>query len=354
MTLSSGSPRAPEWWVVSPAAVGAFDGIADFSRALATAIGETAPARLVPTHDEFMASVRGAPLLGVFLQYSPPAFVQPHVVPLLAALSRLRRSGVPVVTTVHEYWPPASSSIKRGVWRRLCKRVLSAVASRSSCMVATTPFADDHLRRSGVFGRTPSRVIPVGSNIVPAPRTPHTEGPITFAMFGQPYVMDRAVVLGFTRWLASLPAAQRPRLVWAARSDDEVRRWWREVGAPDVVDVRGGLSSPDVAELLARADVGLAFYDDGVSTRRSGFTAMAATGLPIVGLHGRFTDDRLKACPGLLLSPIGDANALVSNAQRVVDDAALRERLALGTAELYRADLTWSRIAGQYLSAARP
>lgn len=339
---------------MSPAAAGPFDGIADFSRALAAAIGQTAPVRLVPSLDAFVASARDADVLGVFLQYSPPSFVQPNVLPLLGALSRFRRAGVPVVTTVHEYWPPASASIKRGVWRWLCKRVLSAVASRGTCMVATTPFAENHLRRSGVFGRTPSRVIPVGSNIVPAPRTPRTDGPITFAMFGQPYVMDRAVLVGFTRWLASQPEGARPRLVWASRSRDEVRRWWTEVGAPDVVDVRGGLSSPEVAGLLARADVGLALYDDGVSTRRSGFAAMAATGMPIVGLHGRFTDDRLKACPGLLLSPIGDADALVRNAQRAVGDAALRERLALGTAELYRADLTWSRIAGLYLSAARP
>jgi glycosyltransferase involved in cell wall biosynthesis len=266
-------------------------------------------------------------------------------------MSRLRARGVPIVTTVHEYWPPASSSLKRVVWRALSKRTLKAVAARSSHLVATTPYAAGHLAREGIAPAAKFSVIPVPTNIPAIAPPSHAGGPPVLVMFGQPYVLDRAVVLGLARWLET--QSPRPRWIWIARSVAEMKQWWTEIGAPDVVEIHGELAAGDVSALMAQASIGLGLYDDGVSTRRTTLAALLAPGLPIVGLDGRYTDGRLRESGAFLLSPLLDAPACIANLERAMTDPSLRSSLAASAARLHANDLTWARVAERYLTAAK-
>lgn len=356
MTLSSEraaarGEREPEWWIVAPPATGSFDGIAHFSAELAAAINDIEPARVIASHAG-LAQTAGKEPRGVFLQYYPNAFVTPQLASLLLSLSRLRARGVPVVTTVHEYWSPPSASIKRAVWRWLCKRALAAVASRSSRLVVTTPFAGHFLAKEGIHSAATAAVIPVGTGIPPISRLSlKTPGPATLAMFGQPGIFDREVVLHFARWVAQ--RNPRPRLIWIARSADEMRAWWRDLGAPDVVEIHGGLPAERVSQLLSEASIGFAVYDDGASTRRSSLAALMAHGLPIVALDGRFTDDRLRKSGAFLFSPLGDGPAFIANAERLISDHALRSSMASAMSAFYENEISWPRIAEQYLEIAK-
>ncbi len=363
MTLSSerrparrSSGVEPEWWIVAPPPTGPFDGIVDFSAELAAAINATEPARLLSSHAG-LAEITGGDPQGIFLQYSPPAFVTAELPKLLSQLSRLRARGVPIVTTVHEYWSPATLSPKRAVWRWLCKRALRAVAARSSRLVATTPYAASFLLDAGIPGAQHAAIVPVGSGIPALARAVDSEGqardarPLTIAMFGQPAIFDRAVVLAMARWIAE--QSPRPRWIWIARSADEMRGWWRELGAPDVVEFHGGQPAAEVAQLLRESDLAVAVYDDGASTRRSSLAAIMASGLPVVALDGRFTDDRLRNSGAFLLSPIGNGPVFIANLERTVNDAALRRQMAASSSRLYEAELSWPQIAKQYLEAAR-
>lgn len=334
------------WLVVAPPPVGPFDGIADFSRGLADAVNATQPAKLAFSRAEL---AEDAGLRGVFLQYYPNAFVTMELPALLSQMSKLRARGVPIVTTVHEYWPPASSSLKREVWRMLCKQTLKAVAARSSHLVATTPYAAGHLVRSGIAPAAKFSVIPVPSNIpAVAARAP---GPApALVMFGQPYVLDRAVVLALARWIEH--QSPRPRWIWIARSVAEMKKFWAEIGAPNVIEFHGELPAADVSALIVQGTIGLGLYDDGVSTRRTTLTALLAHGLPVVGLEGRYTDGRLRDSGGFLLSPIGDAAALIANLQRLLNDASLQSSLASAAARLHAGELSWTRVAEQYLNAS--
>lgn len=349
MTLSS-KPAARAWCVVAPPPIGPFDGVTDFSRALAAAVNAIEPARLAAHAD--LANVEE--IRGVLLQYSPPAFVRPGLPRLLRQLSRLRARGVPVVTTVHEYWPPAARSVKRAVWRWLCRRSLAAVAARSSRVVATTPYAAKYMSEAGIARGREIAVVPVPSNIAPSASAP-TTSPVgaapVIAMFGQPYVFDRAVVAGLATWIAA--RSPRPRWIWIARSNAEMTRWWREIGAPEVVEFHGELPAADVSALIAQATIGVALYDDGASTRRSSLAALLAHGLPVVGLDGRFTDDRLRQSGALLLSPLGDPQAVIANLQRVMDDDALRLAMSAAATRLYERDLTWPVVAAAHLALLR-
>jgi glycosyltransferase involved in cell wall biosynthesis len=346
----SGRGVEPEWWVVAPPATGSFDGVTHFCAELAAAINEIEPARLVSSHAEVTGA---AEVRGIFLQHSPPAFVTGDLPRLLSALSRLRARGVPIVTTVHEYWSPATLSPKRAVWRWLCKRALASVAARSSRLVATTPYAARFLAESGIPGAKDAAVIPVGSTIPVVSKAMRERDPRstpTIAMFGQPGIFDRAVVRAMAQWIEK--QSPRPRWIWMGRSAGEMRAWWRDLGAPDVVEIHGGQPSADVAALLSDADLAVALYDDGASTRRSSLASMIAHGLPVVGLDGRFTDDRLRKSGAFLLSPIGDATAFIANLDRVLRDEALRDQMASASSRLDETDLSWPRIARQYLEIA--
>ncbi len=363
MTLSSergtarrGRGAEPEWWIVAPPATGSFDGIAHFSAELAAAINEIEPARLMSSHAEF---AEAAEVRGIFLQYSPPALVTSDLPRLLSKLSRLRARGVPIVTTVHEYWSPATLSPKRAIWRWLCKRALSAVAARSSRLVATTPYAASVLAETGIPGAKDAAIIPIGTGIPAFARAEAADDGASFGgqacstavMFGQPAILDRDVVLHFARWVAA--QSPRPRWIWIARSAEEMRAWWRGLGAPDVVEIHGGLPAGRVSQLLSEASIGLAVYDDGASTRRSSLAALVAHGLPVVGLDGRFTDDRLRKSGAFLLSPIGNAPAFIANLERVLANEALRGEMAAASRRLHETDLSWVKIATQYLSVAK-
>jgi glycosyltransferase involved in cell wall biosynthesis len=335
-----------KWLIVAPPPVGPFDGIADFSRGLATAINEIEPASVSFSR----AELADAEARGIFLQYYPNAFATKALPRLLSLMSKLRARGVPIVTTVHEYWPPASSSLKRAVWRVLCKQTLKAVAKRSSHLVTTTPYASGHLIRSGIAPAAKFSVIPVPTNIPAVARGASARAP-ALVMFGQPYVLDRAVVLGLARWMET--RSPRPRWIWIARSVAEMKKFWAEIGAPDVIEFHGELPAAAVSALIAQGTVGLGVYDDGVSTRRTTLTALLAHGRPIVGLDGRYTDGRLRDSGAFVLSPLLDAPALIANVQRVLDDADLRASLGAAASRLHDQDLAWPRVAQQYLSALR-
>ena len=336
------------WLVVAPPPVGPFDGIAEFSRGLAAAINAVEPAKLVFSH---AGLAEGAETKGIFLQYYPNAFVTPGLPALLSHMSRLRARGVPIVTTIHEYWPPASSSLKRAVWRTLCKQTLKAVAARSSHVVTTTPYAAGHLQRAGIAPAAKFSVIPVPSNIPAIAASSHAGGQPALVMFGQPYVLDRAIVLALARWIEA--QSPRPRWIWIARSVAEMKKFWSEIGAPDVIEMHGELPAADVSALIAQGSIGLGVYDDGVSTRRTTLTALLAHGLPIVGLDGRYTDDRLRQSGAFVLSPLLEGPAFIANVQRVMNDDALRSWLASAAARLHASEFTWPRVAAQYLVAAK-
>jgi glycosyltransferase involved in cell wall biosynthesis len=355
VTLSSERGAAPQWWIVAPPATGAFDGISHFSAELTAAINAIEPARLIAPaswkefHDTHVTLAKSPDVRGILLQYSPPAFVKADLPKLLSMLHDVRGSGRPVVTTVHEYWPPSSGSLKRGVWRWLCRKALAAVTARSSTVVTTTPYAAGQLEEAGLGPAKFTSVIPIGTGI---PVTGNeAKAPDTMVMFGQPGILDRAVVLHFARWIAE--RNPRPRLIWIARSADEMRAWWRDLGAPDVVEIHGGLPAAEVSRLLSEASVGLALYDDGASTRRSSLSALAAHGLPVAGLDGRFTDDLLRKSGAFVLSPLGDGAALARNAERMLADTAQRSSTAAAMAKLYETELSWPRIAAKYLEILR-
>ena len=112
-----------------------------------------------------------------------------------------------------------------------------------------------------------------------------------------------------------------------------------------------------VSELSLRlraSDLVLLPFVEGISTRRTTLMAAFAHEVAVAGVHGRATDDVLKAHPdALLLTPAADAAAY---ARAVVELAADPARLrSMGSAgrRLYEREFDWPVLAATVTSALR-
>jgi len=106
----------------------------------------------------------------------------------------------------------------------------------------------------------------------------------------------------------------------------------------------------DLAEAYAAADLFvLASYHEGYGMV---FAEAMAWGLPIVATTGGAIPETVPASAGILVPP-GDAGALAEALARVMDDAALYERLAAGAAEAGARLAGWDEAAARWLEGAR-
>ena len=109
-----------------------------------------------------------------------------------------------------------------------------------------------------------------------------------------------------------------------------------------------------MARHLAAADLFVAPFVDGVSTRRTTLMAALQHGLPVVGTDGRLTDDVLRrAGDALTLVPADDPRRLAAAVRWLGGDAD--QRLARGAAgrELYEDSFDWPVISATLVAALR-
>jgi glycosyltransferase involved in cell wall biosynthesis len=108
----------------------------------------------------------------------------------------------------------------------------------------------------------------------------------------------------------------------------------------------GSLSQESIAEWLSTADVFLAPFVDGVSTRRTTLMAALQHGLPIIGTNGQHTDTVLRdATAAMKLVPPNRAELFREAAVRVIESPEERARMAKGARALYFEHFDWPVVA---------
>ncbi len=98
-----------------------------------------------------------------------------------------------------------------------------------------------------------------------------------------------------------------------------------------------GLAAADVARHISACDLMLQPYPDGISARRTSAMASLANGRPVITTTGRFTEPLWAASGAVALTPDGDAAAMTIAAERLLNDAAARQRLSAAAHTLYQA-----------------
>lgn len=305
--------------------------------AIANALRESAPDWVVLQYNAFSFGRWG---LNLYL-------------PLMLRQLRRRMPRLRLAVMVHEPFMPCDSwkMAIMTTWQRWQLWLLGHTADVVFFSI------DPWVRRfSHWFPRRRVLHLPVGSNI---PRLPlgRTEARTRLAISKETFVM---ALFGTARDLRMLR--------WVGAACEAVQATGREVlllyigpdpgsicGTVQNVPIRsdGALPPEEVSHRLAAADLYLAPFVDGASTRRTSLMTGLQHGLPVISTLGPLTDDVLarEAGRALLLADVNAKQDWVGAVLRAANCSALREQLGVAGREFYEANFSWPRIGARLLEA---
>lgn len=118
-----------------------------------------------------------------------------------------------------------------------------------------------------------------------------------------------------------------------------------EIERCEGVRALGYLPEDEVSRCLNRADLVLAPFLDGVSTRRGSVMAALLHGRAVITTRGSSTDSETPWREFTLISEANDCEAFCQNVELAVGNASLAERLALNGKNYHDVHFSWSAIA---------
>jgi len=328
---------------------GRIDGIGDYCERLGSALRATGvDVRTVPWRFRGIDAGEGH----LILQYNPFAFGRwgfaPRL-PLDMMLLRRRRPDIRLAVMVHEPFVAIDSvkSLVMGTWQRFQLRaVLAAV---DVVMVSTSSWIPL------LPARCEPIAAPAGSNL-PDRRARRNDRRralgaddevLVLATFGTDHpsrLFDHVVAA------ANAIAARHKRVMLLCLG---IGTRALEGLDPAVTVYRPGRQSVDeLAAGLSAADIYLAAFVDGLSTRRTTLMAALQHALPVVGTEGRLTEPDLRAEDAAIRwAPTGDPKRFAEAALALAGDAALRRSCGAAARELYDRRFSWELIAQIVLGA---
>jgi glycosyltransferase involved in cell wall biosynthesis len=291
----------------------------------------------------------------VVLQYNPFWYGRRGFAPgLPIGVLRLRRSapGATIALMVHETYvdPKNWKWALMRAWQRTQLRALQRLADIQLCSIEEWTTM---LRRSAP--RVPAHHLPVPSNL-PDRRCARA------ASRARLEIGDDCIVLA--TFGMRHPGRLTDRMLDAARA---VRAAGRRVAIlnlgtgeatratlPDGVTLisTGFLEAPHAAEALAAADIFMAAFADGVSTRRGTLMAALQHEIAVVGTVGHLTDSILReARQALRLTPVDRPDLFVSAVAELAADPARRCALARAGRAMYEERFDWPIVVDALLEA---
>jgi D-inositol-3-phosphate glycosyltransferase len=303
----------------------------------------------------------------VHLQFAPSAFgFSPWIGLLPDAV------GAPVVTTLHEYgWWSAPGWVPSSVWTPLERRwpvdrETWRLAPASAAVVTTNA---GHAAAVAQRVDRPTVTIPLAPNV---PDCGPVDARAVRARHGIPADAQVVAFFGFVhpvkglRYLIEAVARLRtrhPRLhllllggftsraLPAREADafrDELVGRAVDCGAADIVTITDHLPAAEVSAALHAADVAAFPFTAGATTKSGALLSAFAHGLPTLVTAADPPDPELvDGATVVVADRVRDVDALVEPLARLLDDPALRDRVAAGGRGL-AVDRTWPRIAAAH------
>ena len=272
----------------------------------------------------------------VLLHYSVFAFAHRGVPLFVHPLTRvLRRSGVPVLTIVHEaVYPWTIGGLRGKLWALTQRMLLIDVMRISRAVLVTADFRARWLSSRRWLPRRPVVVAPVFSNL-PAPRASARPEPTSAAigLFGYSYegaalslVLDALALLR-----ERFDQAQLLLLGAPGRSSPAAEEWERaarERGLEQALSFTGTLSAQELADALSACAVLLFVNSGGPSSRKGTLAGSLGSGAPVVALDGPRRWSEIH--DGEVLRLVGDDPSQLAEAvAELLDDRELRDALGV-------------------------
>jgi glycosyltransferase involved in cell wall biosynthesis len=284
-------------------------------RALTGEFARERPDAILLHYSVFAYSFRGLPL-----------FVAP-------TLATLRRSGIPVVTVLHEFvYPWWHGGLRGKVWALTQRALLIDVMRSSSAVLLTTDFRARWLASRRWLPRRPAAFAPVFSNL-PSPLVgpPAQRAQPVLGLFGYSYQgAALSLVLDALALLAKRGVAPRLVLLGApGRASAVARTWLREARAREIghlLELSDTLPAQALSNALAACDLLLFADAAGPSSRKGTLAASLASGRPVLAIDGpRRWLELVWAEAASVVEP--KAPALADAIQELLGDGAARKAL---------------------------
>jgi glycosyltransferase involved in cell wall biosynthesis len=320
------------------------------------------PVRVIPdverwtlgvARDTLRRRMRGRDVL--HLQYTPVLYGPRAGFRLVTVLARLRRIRVPTVVTFHTLTGVSRSS---AVW------ALLLLASAGASIAANMEVEGMVRRRLPALARR-LRTIAIGANVEPGTNgLPAADRVAGRSVLGVPPAIPLLVHFGLLypgKGLETLLDAfallrrRNPsaRLAVVGDTPPEHEPYRRDLerramsqGISDAIVWAGRRSEREVSSILAAADVFVAPYDDGVSSRRGSLLAALAHGLPIVSTRPAVETSQFRDGDNIALVPRRDPVALAARLESLLHGADEVAGLRRGAAAL-AASFAWPTIGAE-------
>jgi glycosyltransferase involved in cell wall biosynthesis len=289
--------------------------VGSWARTLPGELLRERPEAVLLHYSVFSYSYRGLPLL---------------IHPVLRAL---RRSGIPILTVMHEFVYPWRAGDWRGnLWALTQRAALLEVVSRSSGLVVTTEERALWFASQRWLARRPVVVAPVFSNLPPpSPESlPRHSGRLV-GLFGYSYQgAALSVVLDALRLLADRGIELELRLAGGpGRSSPAGESWLAaatERGLGGSISFTGILPAAELSAALAECDVLLFADTPGPSSRKGTLAGSLASGRPVLALDGpQRWEAMIDAEAAEVTEP--SAQALAAGLEGLLADGPRREAL---------------------------
>lgn len=336
--------------LVYPESADAVDGIRDYAVNMVAQLREEGdeagllrPKRGVALAVSLIRALPKRDPMALIVQYNPFSWGQWGVAPILVlALSmvRLRRRNVRVILMIHEGYVPMRNARWRlmGLWQRAQLRVLLSLAHGA---LATTGRLASELSRA--WPRRRVGHLPVGSNVPDEralrkrARTTAPDGALVIATFTSGHETHlHAFVLRAAEAIAR--TAPEPIVLLLLGSNNLPPHQLESVArtvAP------GYLEGAALARMLSSADVFLAPFADGATTRRTTLMAAIQHEIATITTVSDATETVLKSGGALALAAADDVEQFVAQAVRIANDASLRKQRARAGRALYERHFAW-------------
>jgi glycosyltransferase involved in cell wall biosynthesis len=283
---------------------------------------------------ELAVELDGANIDAILLHYSVfawsyrglPFFVHP-------TLAVLRRSGIPVISVMHELvYPWRIGGLRGKVWALSQRALLIEVMRASSAVVATADFRIDWLASRRWLPKREAALAPVFSNLpVPTLEQRRQRRGGVVGLFGYSY--EGAAVSLVLDALALLVAqgveVQLVLLGAPGRSSAAAREWLArasERGVERALSFSGSLPAQELSNALAECDVLLFVGAHGPSSRKGTLAGSLASGRPVVALDGPRRWSELTQAEAVYVVKPSPA-ALAEGVRALLADEGLREAL---------------------------
>jgi glycosyltransferase involved in cell wall biosynthesis len=264
-------------------------------------------------------------------------------------LSRARGHGDRVELMVHEPSLAFGEGSARQSAVAVVHRVMLMLAlGAASCVWMSSPAWEPRLRPFLLGRRVPLRWLPVPSNVAVAGEAVAAPAPgaaeqVVIGHFGTypPHTADRVAAM-----IPRLLEADDRRVMLLLGRDGERVRSRIADRAPALaarVTAPGVLPEAELSRRIARCDLLVQPFPDGVSTRRSSAMAALAHGVPLLTTSGHLTEGFWARSGAVSLVAAGDDDALAAEAERLLADPLARRRLAEAGRTLYEREFQLSR-----------